>query len=293
MPTTARRSAASGRRFSLSSRLVATLLTTLLGSVPAVSVKAQDEGEPEMNAATAREQYEAAFAAALEAPEDAEPMNVVMMWSAVLESAFIADHLRQMAAGAEPTADPKPVIDAVLERLRSLRPDSPLPDLLPLLQVRDAKTRSESLLALQERHPDDELLLEMTTQSLRQAGDEERAAALTETFLGGQPASSTAYRILASLAAGNATRHAEILRRWATAVPGDPGLVETWLEADLASLDPETTARLFGELFERRPDGFEGLHACQAVLESGTPASGMPLAPVWRGWRRTPISRSR
>ena len=54
MPTTARRSAASGRRYSLSSRLVATLLTALLGSVPAVSVTAQDEGEPEMNAATAR-----------------------------------------------------------------------------------------------------------------------------------------------------------------------------------------------------------------------------------------------
>ena len=50
-------------------------------------------------------------------------------------------------------------------------------------------------------------------------------------------------------------------------MPGDPGLVETWLEADLASRDPEATARLFGELFERRPGGFEGLHACQAVLE--------------------------
>ena len=259
------------RPCSASSRLLAILLSVPLGALPAADAWAQAEGGSEMNAAAAREEYEAAFAAALEMPADEKPLNVVMTWSGVFESAVIAEHLRQIEAGSEAAHDYRQVIDAVVARLRSLRPDSPLPDLLLLLQVQEVETRSEGLLALLDRHPDDPTVLEMTIQSLRQAGAEDRAAAVTEAFLDRQPASTTGYEILARLARDNATRQAEVLQRWARAAPGDPHLVEWWVEADLPRRDPETTAQLFAQLFDRRPQGHVGLQACEAVLRLGDP----------------------
>ena len=267
-PTADHRAARRLRRPCPLPQVVAVLLSALLAA-PASVAQAPDRSGPEMNAAAARESYEAIFATALDMPADTEPMQLVMTWSAVFESAVIADRLRQLESGQEPSNNQDAVVDAVLARLRSRRPDSPLPELLPLLQERDVEAKSRALLELASRFPDDPTVLEMTVQSLRQTGSDAQAAAVTESFLARHPADATAYDILVGLAGGNATHQAEILQRWARAAPGDPRLVEHWLQTDLPRLEPESTAALFAELLDHRPQGFPGLRACEGILQTG------------------------
>jgi TPR repeat protein len=223
-------------------------------------------GVPDLE--TMEAQLEEAFQEALAMSEE-EPMHVLQAWGSVLMNAAVLERIRamsEMGEGAEPPPlDHQAVTESVLARWQRLRPESGGPDLLRALQIRDPAEKRAAVVALLDRHPDEPLVVWQATNELRQAGETRRATEELESFLARDPSRPLAYRFLAQDARDNETRLAEVLERWARAVPSDPEMALHWLQSSLPRREPEATARMLDDLFAGGPAGEAGLRACLQV----------------------------
>lgn len=258
-------------------RLLASFLVTLTVSGP---ISAQQAREEMPDLATMEHQLEEAFQAALEISDD-EPLNLLQAWGAVILDAMILERRRALAEageGEEPAMpDPAAVAETILARWQHARPTAGGPDLFRALQIEDPERQRAAVVALLDRYPQDHVIVWQAAFQLRNAGEGTRAREVLESFAAQNPDRSIAYRFLAQDASDNQTRLAEVLERWARAVPGDPSLVEAWMSSTLVRQEPEATERLLREFFDRTlPSDFEVLRACQQVLERGAPAFADP-----------------
>lgn len=241
-------------------------LTLCLLLVAAPPLGAQPESEmPDF--ATLEAQFEELFAAAVAAPLG-EPFELQMRWGAVLTAAAMVEMARGQQ-GLGPPADPAAAVGRVLTRWQELRPESAGPHVMRAVQIQDAAERRAAVLAVYDRFPHDALALSQAVEVLMQAGDAAEANRLAEAFLLAEPADSYAYRAVLQTVRDNETRRAEVLERWAAAVPGDPALVEAWWVAGGSVPSPEATRRVLGDFFARRPGGAADLDACLKVLDRG------------------------
>ncbi|MCB1035979.1 MAG: hypothetical protein KDD47_19310, partial [Acidobacteria bacterium] len=222
-------------------------------------------------------QFEEFFAAALDLDGE-DPLNLLMAWSTVLESAVVLDRVRQMAtegsdAPPRPPGHAEAVRERVLERWQEARPQSGGPSLIRTFGISDSERRRAEQLALLERYPDDPLVVLKSTDALRQAGQGSRATEVLEGFASRHPKRPLSYRLLVQHygALENGTESARTLMRWAEAAPDDPQLVERWMRSDLPRREPEATTRLLEGFFADRPAGAEAYGPCLEVARSQDP----------------------
>jgi len=218
-------------------------------------------------------QYEQAFAAALETP-DSEPLAYLQAWNKVLMSALAVEQARAIAEGrgASGRIEWEAISEQVFERWRRLRPDSPGPELFRTLRIQDPAQKRAAVLSLLDRYPDEVMVAWQVWVALRESGETARATETLESFVARNPEDPGVHRLLVRDAAGNETRRAEILKRWAQAHPGDPHLVMTWLRSKLPEQKPDATTGVLRDFFARRSGGEAALSACLAVRRSGEAA---------------------
>ena len=227
---------------------------------------AQDPAAPAEppSVATLEEQLEQVFVAALEYSDrdDAEPMNVIQGWGAVMMSATVLEHRRAQESGRQPDAER--VQEELLERWRSVRPDSAGPDLFRLFRIQDQAERMPGLLELVARYPDDPLLLSQAGMALRSFGQAERATELLEAHAERHPSKAMAWRLLADHYGSlqNQTLQISSFVRWAEVAPDDPALIDAWTLAGLDRFHPEETARLLERFLDQRHDDPRALETC-------------------------------
>lgn len=240
------------------------------------------EGQVELpDPAVLEVQLEEAFAKVLEM-SDETPFLTLQAWGSILAQAAVVERIRGSVGSASgtvpPPRDAAAAEEALLDRWQRLRPDSGGPDLFRAFRVRDPEARRAAIVALLDRYPQDPLVLSQATHELRTAGEVERATAALENFVARNPERSVGYSLLTSDARGNETRTAEVLERWAQALPGDPAMVTRWLQSRLPKQRPEATHRMLSEFFAGRPSGEASLNACIDVLREG----GEPFADAAR-----------
>jgi hypothetical protein len=258
-------------------RAVLLIVLLLASAAPTPPSSAQEDAPGMPDVATLEAEFEKAFTAALELPEDVEPMLVLQTWGSVSISAIVLERARGMSEGLDPSVvDGEAVTGRVLERWRRLRPEAGGPDLLRAFRIQDPDAKRAAVIALGDRYPDDPLVVWQTIMQLRHAGEVGRAVEITESFLSRNPDHPVAYSLLLDAVAGNSTREAEVLERWSRAVPGDPRLVSHWMGSSLPQRDPEATRRVLGDFFAGRPGGAADLTACLQALRKGGPSFAEP-----------------
>lgn len=248
------------------------VLALLLGASSLSVARARQRTSTEPDLATREAQYEETFEAALAMSDTGDPMFVLQAWGTVLMSATMLDRARSMAEGREiePGAD-EAMSERVLSRWQALRPDAGGPQLFRTFQIQDQVQKSDAIVALLGRYPDDPLVVWQATNTLRQSGEVARASDAVETFLARNPEHPMGYRMLAQTVGANQTQLAEVLQRWARAAPGDPAMVERWMASSMPEQEPESTRRVLADLFETPPSGNTGLSSCLAALKKGGP----------------------
>lgn len=224
-------------------------------------------------------QLEEMFEAAVILPDD-QPMQVFGTWSSVLMSAVVLEQNRAFAEGRDGAtlAEREAATEGILARWEERRPDSAGPHLLRTVSILDSAAKRDAVVAIADRYPDDALALSQAAQMLQQTGDPAGAVARLQAFITRNPRRSIGYHLLVQHSRENATRQAEVLERWAEAIPGDPELVRGWLASPLATQEPEATRQVVSDFFDRPAADAATLGVCLQLSRHGDPTWE---APAW------------
>ncbi len=241
---------------------------------PLAPLAAQNGAQRGPTLEEAKAQYEQLFAAAVESSDrgDLEPFQEMQAWGTVSVARVVLEATRNQEAGlGQP--DGAALHEEVMARWQKLRPEHPGPHVMRALRIQDLSQRSEELLRILGRFPGDSRVIWYTAQSLRGAGETERATELLEEGVVGSPANPDALRHLASDLAtrGETTRLAETLEAWAEIDPGDARIARSWLSAGLDRHQPERTLRLLDTVLGAEPDGSEAAGLCARLAQRDGP----------------------
>lgn len=257
---------------------IAAALAVLVAALPAA---AQQAAGKIPDSAETEARFEQAFAAALDLPSDAEPVNVLQAWGLAVMSAVVADRVRAMSVNGldAPAGDAAAIKERVLARWQRERPESGGPALYRAMEIQSPEARRDAVLGLLERFPDDSLVVSQAIMLRMQAGEAGRAIEIAETFLRRNPDHPLSYRLALQAAGSNRTLHAAALRRWAEAATGDPRLLASWLRDGALREDAPATERLLDAFFARPPaSDSPTLEVCRLVAQRGIPAYTTPAS---------------
>lgn len=256
---------------------VPSVLLALSLLAPSARAQSQNQNQAHPPLEEYRKTFEEMFQAAVDFADSDEhrARDLQMAWGPVMVSAAVLANREHLENGAPAPGDETAL--AVIDRWQELRPQHPGPAILRLQAAQpNAQEWARATLELADRHPESLLVVDLASQFLRNAGDDETATALLESFAQRHADRSVAFEMLAEhfRTLGSTTEAAANLRRWAARHPGDPKLVQTWRSSVLGRTQPDETAAVVTRFLETQPGGRATLGICTQLAKQSESAAG-------------------